>query len=243
MATKTELGAHHALNESHVELIEYPTEDGEPMPGGSIQSVPMNDMIGFLQTQFRDRPDVYVWGNMFIYYREGYPSAVVAPNVFVVFGARGKHLRKSWKVWEEGGAKPSFVLEVAAESTWRRDADKKRDTYAALGVTEYWRFDPTGEFFAAESPDGQRLIGERLVDGRYEPIPLAYNPDEVTLRGRSEVLGLDICALRGMEGDPTGTHIRCYDPVRSEWILSKEEEAEAENERLKAELERLRSAA
>ena len=93
-----------------------------------------------------------------------------------------------------------------------RDATCKRDTYAAIGVTEYWRFDPTGEFFAAAAGD-RRLIGERLVDGRYEPIPLAYDPDEVTLRGRSEVLGLDICALSGMEGDPRGSHIRCYDPV------------------------------
>ena len=104
---------------------------------------------------------------------------------------------------------------------------------------------PHGEFFAAESPGGRRLIGERLVDGRYEPIPLAYDTDEVALRGRSEVLGLDICALPGMEGDPTGSHIRCYDPVRSEWVLSREEEArqqsEAEVQRLTAELERLRS--
>ena len=246
MATKTELGAHHALNESHVELIEYPTEDGEPMPGGEIQSVPMNDMIGFLQTQFRDCPDVYVWGNMFIYYREGYPSAVVAPNVFVVFGARGEHLRKSWFTWREGTT-PDFVLEVATENTWGNDATSKRDTYAEIGVSEYWRFDPTGEFFATESPNRQRLIGERLVDGLYEPIPLAYDPDEVTLRGRSEVLGLDICALPGMKGDPIGTHIRCYDPVRSEWLRTHEQEAEArqqaeaEVQRLTAELERLRS--
>ena len=65
---------------------------------------------------------------------------------------------------------PSFVLEVATENTWRNDATSKRDTYAALGIAEYWLFDPTGEFFAAESADRLRLIGERLVEGRYEPI-------------------------------------------------------------------------
>ena len=48
-----------------------------------------------------------------------------------------------------------------------------------------------------------------------------------------------------MQSHPTGSHIRCYDPVRSEWVLSREEEArqqsEAEAQRLTAELERLRS--
>ena len=69
------------------------------------------------------------------------------------------------------------------------------------------------------------------------------------------MLGLDICALPGMKGDATGAHIRCYDPVRSEWLRTHEQEAEArqqaeegrqqaeaEVQRLKAELERLRSA-
>jgi Uma2 family endonuclease len=36
---------------------------------------------------FQDRADVYVSGNIFIYYEEGNPEAVVVPDVFVLFGA------------------------------------------------------------------------------------------------------------------------------------------------------------
>lgn len=244
MATRTEIGVLHAYNASRAELVEYPTEDGEPMPGGQIQGLPVHNMIEDLKDRYSDHPDVYVWGDMFIYHSEGDPSAVMAPNVFVVLDAQGNHPRKSWFTWVEG-AVPSFVLEVATENTWGNDATSKRDVYAAMGVSEYWRFDPTGEFFAAESADRFRLIGERLVEGRYEPITLAYDPDETTLRGHSEVLHLDLCVLPGMDGDPTGSHIRCYDPVTG-WLRNRQEErqarreAEAENERLRHELARLR---
>lgn len=251
MATKTELGVLRSTSEYPVEPIEYPTEDGEPMPGGLIQQVPVWETIGALKAHYSAHPDVFVWGDMFIYHREGDPSAVVAPNVFVVLDARDNPERNSWFTWVEGTG-PDFVLEVATRTTWRRDATEKRDTYATLGIAEYWRFDPTGEFFAAESADRLRLIGERLVEGRYQPIPLAYDPDEVTLRGHSDVLGLDICVLPGMDGDPTGSHIRCYDPVTG-WLRNRQEErqarveeaearreAEAENERLRQELARLR---
>ena len=42
---------------------------------------------------------------------------------------------------------------------------EKRTAYAGLGTPEYWRFDETGEFH------GTRLAGDRLGDGRYEPVP------------------------------------------------------------------------
>ena len=82
--------------------IEYPTEDGEPMPGGQIQGLPVHNMIEDLKDRYSDYPDVYVWGDMFIYHRQGDSSAVVAPNVFVVLDAQGNHPRKSWLTWVEG---------------------------------------------------------------------------------------------------------------------------------------------
>ena len=65
-------------------------------------------------------------------------------------------------VISEQGKPPDFVLEVASESTARRDLGSKRDDYAVFGIPEYWRFDETGEYY------GDRLAGERLVDGVYE---------------------------------------------------------------------------
>ena len=41
----------------------------------------------------------------------------------------------------EQGKPPDFVLEVASESTGATDTGAKRQDYAALGISEYWRFD------------------------------------------------------------------------------------------------------
>ena len=137
---------------------------------------------------FRDRDDVYVSANMFVYYEEGNPRAVVAPDVFVVMGAPD-HDRRTYKVWEEPKA-PDFVLEITSHSTRSADQGSKRRTYASLGVAEYWRYDPTTDYL--DPP----LRGERLVAGRYERLPLRTAPDGASV-GRSEVLGLDLALDEG----------------------------------------------
>ena len=73
---------------------------------------------------------------------------------------------------DEMGKPPQFVLEVASEHTGVRDYTVKRDGYALYGVPEYWRFDWTGGDFHDQS-----LAGDRLVNGKYEPIPLTTEPD------------------------------------------------------------------
>ena len=91
--------------------------------------------IDTLETWFAEREDVYVSGDLLIYYEEGNPGASIAPDVFVVFGA-GKGRRLTYRLWEEGKA-PDFVLEVASRNTWREDEGTKREVYERLGVREY----------------------------------------------------------------------------------------------------------
>ncbi len=64
------------------------------------------------------------------------------------------------------GKSPDFVLEVASVSTGDEDTGPKRDDYAALGILEHWRFDPTSEHH------GTNLAGDQLVDGAYQQIPI-----------------------------------------------------------------------
>ena len=145
---------------------------------------------------------------MLVYYRMNDVDARVAPDVYVAFGADGNHRRMSWLTWREGKA-PDFVLEVASPRTWERDAGDKRDIYAAMGVTEYWRFDPRGEFFVPE------LIGEELVNGEYRPLSVQRDAEGI-LRGYSALLELDICVRPGLE-------LRLYDPAAGQWLLVPEE--------------------
>ena len=193
--------------------IVYPSSDGEPMSENDSQFTVIIETATTLRQQYADRPDVYVGGDMLMYYRMNDNQTRVAPDVFAVFGVTDKRPRNSWIVWREGQP-PDFVLEVASPGTWRRDGAAKRDIYAEMGVTEYWRFDPTGECF---SPP---LVGERLGDdGQYHPIPLDTDADGY-LRGHSEVLGLDLCA--SLDG-----RLRLYDPVSGEWLRNHYEEAAA----------------
>ncbi len=187
--------------------IEYPSSDGEPMAESDWQYGALTDTVSALRVRFRDRPDVYIAGDMLVYYRMNDNRVSVAPDVYAVFGTTGNHRRHSWFVWREGKA-PDFVLEIASQSTWERDAVEKRDIYAGMGVTEYWRFDPTGECFTPA------LVGERLEDGEYREIPLSS--EDSILRGHSDVLGLDFCVLPGLE-------LRLYDPVSGLWLHTHQE--------------------
>ena len=219
--------------------IVYPSEDGEPMAENDWQWIAMADTALTLRNRYAGRPDVYVASDMLMYYRMNDNATRVAPDVYVVFGANGNHRRDSWIVWREGKA-PDFVLEVASPGTWREDAGRKRDVYATMQVTEYWRFDPKGEFFTPE------LIGEELTDGEYRPLSIKRDGDDI-LRGHSALLGLDICVRPGLE-------LRLFDPISGQWLLTPAESevarreaeaalqnAEEENRRLREQLRLLQA--
>ena len=67
-------------------LIYYPESDGEPMAETDTHRKQMVYLIEALDDYFRDDPQVYVAGNLLLYYEEGDPRQVVAPDVFVVKG-------------------------------------------------------------------------------------------------------------------------------------------------------------
>ena len=69
------------------------------------------------------------------------------------------------------------MLEVASVTTGRNDYTRKRDDYAAFGVPEYWRFDPSG----GEYHDAP-LAGDHLVDGVYHPIEVVQFDEFATAK-------------------------------------------------------------
>ncbi len=199
--------------------IYYPDSDGEPVAESDYQFYPLTDSVRVLGRHFAHRPDVYVAGNMLVYYRMNDNRTRVAPDVFVVFGV-DDHRRRSYIVWREGKA-PDFVMEIASIGTYDHDIGRKRDLYAELGVGEYWRYDPTGECF------NPPLAGELLAEGQYRAIAVAEDSSGI-LRGHSAMLGLDICVR------PDG-ELRIYDPVAGDWLRNLNE---AEDDRLAAEVAR-----
>ena len=166
--------------------------------------------IDALREHYRDRKDVYVSGDLLMYYEEGDPKVSVAPDVFVVFGVEDR-VRRHYLVWEEGKG-PDFVLEVASKSTWREALGPKRKVYARLGVKEYWLYDPTGEYLTPVL-QGIRLAGSAYVR------QLAVTSPDGALMLHSETLGLE---LRAKDGE-----MRFRDPATGRILLSYQEEAAA----------------
>ncbi len=88
----------------------YTESDDEPMGETGIHALCILNSMSILRTYFRHQVNVYVGANMFMYYTQGTPTDVVAPDLFVTFDT-DKDERRVWKIWEEGKA-PDFILEV-----------------------------------------------------------------------------------------------------------------------------------
>ena len=203
--------------------IEYPESDGLPMAESDFQLKYLIYAVEALRGHFRDRDDVYVSGNLFIYYEEGNPKAVVAPDVFVVIGA-SSHDRPSYKLWNEPKG-PDFVLEITSKSTRGEDQGAKRGVYAYLGVREYWQYDPTGDYL--DPP----LQGLQLIERNYWPLRAAVSASG-GFSMHSAVLDLDLRLEEGV--------LRFHDPRTGRKLLSYQE---AEQARLEAEANAAREAA
>ena len=180
------------------------------------------DCISFLQYWFRNRTDVYVIGNNFVYWNEGHPRDRVSPDCYVVLGVE-KHRRPSYKSWEEDGKLPDVVFEFTSRSTRHQDTERKFRLYEQVWkAQEYFLFDPDSEFLTPQ------LKGYTLVQGRYEPIDYQNN------RMHSNQLGLDL--------EVHGSYLRFFDPLTNELLPTIGElRSEANVEYKRAEAERLRA--
>jgi Uma2 family endonuclease len=212
------------------EEIEYPESDGQPMAETDKHRDLMFALIASLQNYFVSEPDVYVSGNLLLYYIEDDPTKCVAPDVFVVRGV-GKHERRIYKLWEEGRA-PNFVIEASSRKTTKEDLGWKKQLYAWFGVAEYFIFDPEHKLkppLRAFRLCGKEYVEEAVTDNRV----------------MSAELGLELVN--------TGKTLRLLNPQTGQLLPTPQEEAaarrqaearaataEAELERLRAELAQLK---
>ena len=187
----------------------YPESDGEPMAETPKHQQVMIDCMDTLRRHFRGVPDVFIGGNMFLYYEEGNPRKNISPDVFMVYGVSQKDIR-TYKTWEQPPTL-DFVLEVASPSTFENDLTLKKEIYATiLRVKEYYIYDPYHE-------SDPFLIGFRLVGEVYQEIPFV---DE---RLSSGVLGLELGEYEGL--------LRLYNPITSVWLLPSQERVDAAESR------------
>jgi len=150
--------------------------------------------------------------------REG----ILIPDLLIAFDIdRDAFFAERGYAIQSQGKPPDFVLEIASHTTGLRDDTAKRTGYAAYGVPEYWRFDPTGGSYH-QVP----LAGDYLLNGQYHGIPITQRPPGRSW-GHSGILGLDLCWEQG--------RLRWYDSDAQRYLLTYDDEAEG---RLAAESER-----
>jgi Uma2 family endonuclease len=212
--------------------VDYPTSDGQPVAESDKHIDLLTGTRLLLKGWADERTDVYAAGNMLVYYQEGNAQKVLAPDGFVVFGVPS-HDREIFKTWEEG-ATPAVVFEFTSKTTKNEDLGRKLEIYRDVWkVKEYFLFDPYEEYL--DPP----LQGYRLTRKEFKPIR------RVKGRMPSKELGLTLerdgteLILRDAK---TGKRLQTAEGKRTTAERDARLRAEAEIDRLKAELDALRKA-
>jgi Uma2 family endonuclease len=215
--------------DSNGEII-YPeqreTDMGETLLHYALASYIWNALTHF----FNEREDVLVAANMNLYYEEGNPYKWFAPDVLVALGVRN-HNQKVYKLWQEL-IFPQVIFEIASDRTYKHDWHvEKFRFYEQLGAEEYYLLD--AERLYLPSP----LMAFRRQNGRLAQVEIEKD------RIYSPHLGLEIVQ--------TEQSFRFFNQANQKFLRTLEEaeranaeierQAQAEIERLKAEIEELKA--
>jgi len=202
---------------SETEGIYYPDTDESIMPEGIQHFLLSVHLASMLLAFFANREDVKVFGNCMLYYEEGNPRKVISPDLMVCFGLE-KIPPRVYKLWEEKII-PSVVIEFASETTWLKDVSTKLGLYQKLGVKEYYIYDVEHTHLPTA------LMAYRLDSGVLTEVVVENK------RILSESLGLELV--------DTGETLRFFNLETNEFLMTAEE-MQAENEKLKVELAKLK---
>ncbi|MBV9709068.1 MAG: Uma2 family endonuclease [Chloroflexi bacterium] len=198
----------------------HPTEE-DLMGETEDHSTLIYYLRGVLTMLFAGQHRSRVYYNLNFYqtaYRKEHP---VAPDIAVIRGVKVGRVR-SWRVGKTGPA-PHVVIEITSQETWNKDLEEKPSKYAAMGVEEYFAYDPKEPVLRR---DGRRLFGWRLDRATHSMCELPLDP-----QGRLWSLHLESFLV------PDGTYLRLYDSTGQLRLT----QAETEKQRADALAEKLRS--
>lgn len=196
--------------------IRYPYSDGKPMAETDFHVLAIRLLLDALEDFLKNRKDVYVAGNVNLFWVEGDKKRRRAPDAMVVFGVE-KGARRSYRIWHEGRVAPAVCFEMASERTWKANLGAVKNDYEEAGVQEYFIFDPTREYLDAP------LLGFRREAGAFQELKADENGALVSEQLKS-------CLV------PEGRMLRIVDIQTGQRVLTREE---ANNEAI-AEISRLR---
>lgn len=209
--------------------VEYPSSDGKPMAENTLQFQWIVTIKEGLEAVFRDRPDVFVAGDLLWYPVEGDPRTRTAPDAMVVFG-RPKGYRGSYQQWREDGIAPQVVFEVLSPGNRAGEMKRKLKFYEQFGVEEYYLYDP----------DNPHLDGWLRRDDRLKPIDELDDWVSPKLGIRFDLSG-DELVIHGPDGRPFLTYVELAserDQAQLQWAEAERQLAQVERRRTEAERRR-----
>ena len=200
----------------------HPLEDMLPDPPRTPdmrRHSQLGNVYSALTAYFAKRPDVLLAGGGYLRSNADNQNELLAPDWMVAFGVDPDEIiARNGYVIGEVGKPPDFILDIAVQCPGPHDYDydTRREGYAKYGVREFWYLDHDA-WYSHQSHD-VTLTGDKLVTGKYVPIPITREQDGV-IRGHSEILGLDVCWDRGIT--------RFRDPSTGEYLPDNREMKEA----------------
>jgi Uma2 family endonuclease len=213
----------------------YPESDGKPMGETDQHRSIIIYLIEALKLWFATGRNVYVSGNLMMYYVEGDTDLSLSPDVFVVKGVQTGD-RRVYKLWEEKA--PCVVIEVSSRSTKAEDLNWKFELYRdVLRVAEYYIYDPLREYLPAGlrawALRHGRFIERRVSGGRIRSRELEL--DLVDAAGR--LLLVDPETARTLPGLRESEAARAEAEAARARAETAQSEAEAARARAKAALD------
>ena len=137
--------------------VDYPDCDGQPMSDNTLQFQWIVTIKEGLEALFRDRPDVFVAGDLLWYPVEGDNKTRTAPDALVAFG-RPKGYRGSYRQWQEDGVAPQVVFEILSPGNRFGELLRKFRFYERFGVEEYYIYDPDHPGLTGYRREGDHLV-------------------------------------------------------------------------------------
>ncbi len=202
-----------------IEQIDYPESDGLPMGETDTHRRWMIRILDRLSYRYRDQR-VYVASDVLVYYEPGQLTKFIVPDDMVVLDCEPGD-RRVFKTWEEQRV-PDVVFEVTSRGTSTDDMVHKPIVYERMGVSEYFLYDPTGQYLVPS------LQGYRLKSGVLHEI--------------APVDGAIACQTLGFSLRLDGLNLEMFDLASGERLLTEAEanlkRAEAEQRRAEAEQHR-----
>ncbi len=115
-----------------VTSVNDPESDGQPLGETDLHRDEMVREIELLR-RFFEGQEVYVSGNLLMYYRQGNPQKCVVPDAFVVKGLQPTQ-RRTYRLWIERRA-PDAIVEVTSRKTKKKEEGhgQQAQTLSPLG--------------------------------------------------------------------------------------------------------------